>query len=580
MVTTSVQAIFQDAVRSVSTHKKNVAALLKLQKQQHAKDFRAAFEDCVLRIVTAAKGNAEAERAVKFINAYLESLLVASKELKDLDTLVSQMLLPLALEGTDAALKAVRFRSCQILTAVLNNLDEISETQFVDAKDALMKRLRDKEPSVRAHAAIGLCRLQECSEETDSEQIRSRLAVLLQHDPSAEVRKTVLWNLPISHDTIEPIVERSRDIEASVRKLLYVRLGLEPEILTAMSSDVRNQLVIQGLEDREASVRAACTKMLCDGWIKSVGGVGRFIESLDIRNSPEAASAFLLALFRHDSTMRFVYNDLVAVLEHYMNLAMADTDETQKVDHEYVLQELLALCLHLDLCDEVGRRNLEAFLRAVLVETDLPATGITYVARIGLRVADSHSSYISHLPTLMASIRENHGLSAEPAVSPETLDEPQPWQVEESVAMLKCLETFHCVLQLLNFNIGDTGAIYSLLEKYVFPCLSADIPAISEMALQCTTISFSGWSLTIPTSILTSLFAIFGVSAAIFPSIAITVTVTFTFAITITITITLFTADTVLVAIFAGYIFFTIFATIFVPVFLTLAAVSLAVRES
>ncbi|KAL2911306.1 chromosome condensation complex Condensin, subunit G [Polyrhizophydium stewartii] len=123
--TTTVQSVFQDAVRSTSTHRKNVAALLKLLKRLGPSDFLASLEDCVLRILAFGKGVAEADRAVTFVGAFLG----ACRGLDDSGAAlarVASMLLPLSLRGLSAALKAVRFRSCQILASLLNTVDEIT----------------------------------------------------------------------------------------------------------------------------------------------------------------------------------------------------------------------------------------------------------------------------------------------------------------------------------------------------------------------------------------------------------------------------------------------------------------------
>ena len=80
-----VFSIFQDAVRSQSTHKKNISALLKVhKKQKDSKEFISDLEACVLRVLLFPKGDAEADRAIKFICNYLEFLSTK----KDQDSIV------------------------------------------------------------------------------------------------------------------------------------------------------------------------------------------------------------------------------------------------------------------------------------------------------------------------------------------------------------------------------------------------------------------------------------------------------------------------------------------------------------
>lgn len=69
---TTVPQIFQDAVRTTSNHRKNIVVLRKLHlRKGHQLD--DDFRRCILRILPVKKGNVEAERAIKFLTAYLEA---------------------------------------------------------------------------------------------------------------------------------------------------------------------------------------------------------------------------------------------------------------------------------------------------------------------------------------------------------------------------------------------------------------------------------------------------------------------------------------------------------------------------
>ncbi|KAI8929828.1 nuclear condensing complex subunit [Entophlyctis helioformis] len=551
-MTASVQTIFQDVVRTTSTHRKNVAALLKLHRKQPTAVFLAAFEECLLRILVCGKGSAEAERAIKFIDAYLLALgLLSSPDGGPVDkksaafegqeALVSTLLLPLVLKGMSAALKAVRFRSCQILAALLNNLDEITESQFLLVRNALMDRLRDKEAPVRAHAAIGLCRLLDCVDDADMQHIQDQLVYLLQHDASSDVRKAILWNMAVNDQVAHALAARSRDIDTSVRKLLYTRLSLDSDDLRLLSIPLRNQMLMHGLCDRDAGVREACSKMLSGAWLKQAGDMGKFVSSLDIKNAPTVASTILSALFRCNPTIIFSYKDFewtrltpdqafllrhyadhlkssnnedaldnlvpsladyVAVLDHYMaaiSLVSEDEDASEGfiLDQEAVLHQLLALCINLDLSDETGRRRLDALLQTLLVETDLPVEGITHAIRLGLKMSTG-KQYLGTLANVLAAVRESHGLAPEPSSGSagsgargsigshdENLGQQMTWSVEESVATLKCLEILHCTFQLIDIEACNTSVMYTMLERFVFPSSECPVAAISELSLAC-----------------------------------------------------------------------------------------------
>ncbi|KAH6585721.1 hypothetical protein BASA50_001056 [Batrachochytrium salamandrivorans] len=527
MPVASVKTVFQDTVRTTATHRKNVAALLKLQTKLDHKSFLSSFEECVLHILLSNKGHAEADRVIKFINAYLESLSADPTGQADL-SIITTTLLPLALKGLGSALKCVRYRSLQVLTSALNNLDEISDGLFLDIKESLIERLRDKEATVRAGAAIGLCRLQEGSDEADTNQIQQHLVHLIEHDPSSEVRKNILWNIAINEQSMGSLLSRSHDVDASIRKLLYVRLSVSEIHYSVLGCKERIEFLQNGLLDRDLGTRTACMKLLCDTWLVQMGGMDKFVESLDVQNSVKESSTILVALFKHDHGLQFSSNDVdwhnltpqlvffircyaehskqtendiaidnlvpslldfLAVLEHYMHLIINSADEAEKFRYEFILQELIKMCFYIDLSDEIGRRKLDDFLNSVLVETDLPAAINTHVVRLGLKVA-LESVYINRLSTLLSDIRVRHGLTSTPHFPVPNGDALEPnveWDIEESIATLKCLEILHCLFQLLDFKCPEYPAIYQLLEEIVFPCMSCTIPAISELALMCLT---------------------------------------------------------------------------------------------
>ncbi|EGF76593.1 hypothetical protein BATDEDRAFT_92549 [Batrachochytrium dendrobatidis JAM81] len=521
MVSSTLQSVFQDTVKTTSTHRKNAAALLKLHRKMDPVSFSAAFEECVLRILVLGKGDVYADRAVKFINSYLDSL---NHGVENGANFISVTVLPLLLKGLVSSLKAVRYRSLQILASALNNLEEISEAQFIVIKDSLMVRLRDKEASIRAGAAICLCRLQGGCDDTDAIQIQEHLVKLLQYDSSSDVRKNILWNIKIDSHSLDALLSRACDIDASIRKLLYVQLSVSQIHYSMLDIGKRTELLQRGLQDRDLGTRTACMRLLCDSWIIQMGGIDKFVSSLDIHEAE--SSAMLMALFKHDTKLRFTHqdfdwtnlnpqlafflktyaaylristnddkldelipslSDFVNVLEHYMNLVIGTDDEAEKLKYEYVVQELAEMCFSLDLCDEIGRRKLEEFLEMTLVESDLPEAVMSKLIRLGLKVS-AEAVYIKRLPGMIEKICNMYNLAStlrESHLDKDGVEPAAEWSDEKSICALKCMEILHSTFQLLGFQCPEYPEIYTLLEEYVFPCMANPIPAISELALAC-----------------------------------------------------------------------------------------------
>ena len=64
--------------------------------------------------------------------------------------------------------RAVRFRCCQLINKILNNLGDdaqIDDDLYDKIYQCMLERLRDKEPVVRFHAVMALARLQDPKDE-------------------------------------------------------------------------------------------------------------------------------------------------------------------------------------------------------------------------------------------------------------------------------------------------------------------------------------------------------------------------------------------------------------------------------
>ena len=115
------------------------------------------------------------------------------------------------LDSYDAKDKAVRFRVCQLINKILNNMDDdaIIDDDLADRIfESMLTRLHDKFPAVRVQAVASMSRLQD---PTDAEcAVISTYLKLMSTDSSAEVRRAVLLNIAISSQTLEGVIGRYR----------------------------------------------------------------------------------------------------------------------------------------------------------------------------------------------------------------------------------------------------------------------------------------------------------------------------------------------------------------------------------
>ncbi|TKA72582.1 hypothetical protein B0A49_03435, partial [Cryomyces minteri] len=227
--TTSLRAqlcsIFADAQRSTALHRKLVITLRKIQeaccyepvnprKQVREEsfeedDFNNEFGRCAIRILAVKKSEPVGDRMVRFLGLSLKHATEKDNAIAQPDTgadatesfpetpstRLTSHVVSIVLPLLHAKDKVVRFRSTQIVAHLINTLDSVDDELFQHIRMGLLKRLRDKEPTVRVQAVYGLGRIafeaDEDAEDEDSDDdsaggVLEKLLDVLQHDPSAD----------------------------------------------------------------------------------------------------------------------------------------------------------------------------------------------------------------------------------------------------------------------------------------------------------------------------------------------------------------------------------------------------------
>ena len=146
----------------------------------------------------------------------------------------------------------------------------------------LLKRIRDKEPMIRVQAVLGLGRLagneddgdqdNADSDDDDASGLLEKLLEVLQNDPSADVRRSLLLNLPLAPGTLPYLLERARDLDPATRRALYSRLLPALGDFRHLSLSMREKLLRWGLRDRDENVRKATARLFHDRWIEDCAG--------------------------------------------------------------------------------------------------------------------------------------------------------------------------------------------------------------------------------------------------------------------------------------------------------------------
>jgi condensin complex subunit 3 len=174
--------------------------------------------------------------------------------------------------------KTVRYRAAQLISHIINSVDSIDDELFQQLRLGLLKRIRDKESMVRVQAVLGLGRLAvneveadlngEQSDDEDAGGLLEKLLDVLQNDPSADVRRSLLLNLPLIPLTLPYLLERARDQDPATRRALYSRLLPALGDFRHLSVSMREKLLRWGLRDRDENVRKATGRLFRERWIE------------------------------------------------------------------------------------------------------------------------------------------------------------------------------------------------------------------------------------------------------------------------------------------------------------------------
>ncbi|KAF7859650.1 hypothetical protein EAF04_008729 [Stromatinia cepivora] len=301
---TQISSIFRDSQRNTASHRKLVVNLRKIQEaccyeptnkknKTGAEDFDEEeftyeFTRCVLRVMPIKKSESVGEKAIRFIGLFLRhanekdnEMTLANEEedgvlVETLSTRLTSHLMSTILPLLTAKEKFVRFRSTQLISHIINSLDSIDDDLFQQLRHGLLRRIHDKEAMVRVQAVLGLGRLAGNEAEGDADEsddessggLLVKLLAVLQNDPSADVRRSLLINLPILPNTLPYLLERARDQDPATRRALYSRLLPALGDFRHLSLSMREKLLRWGLRDRDENVRKAAGRLFRERWIE------------------------------------------------------------------------------------------------------------------------------------------------------------------------------------------------------------------------------------------------------------------------------------------------------------------------
>ncbi|CAE6456848.1 unnamed protein product, partial [Rhizoctonia solani] len=504
--TTYIPEIFQQVQTSTANHNKNCVALAKLfsgcagiyeEVQSRGggirltgeKAFQLMFARMVSNVLPIKKGVSNADRVIRFIGSFVKYITdkaaqqkakendenPADSDEEDDDTPASRFvtyLLKYVLQGFMVKDKNVRYRCVHITAEMISGLGEIDEDIYESLRSSLLDRAQDKETFVRLQAAIALAKLargEDMQREEREVYLSDVLIDMIQHDSAPEVRRAALLNFAPTQRTLKTILSRTRDVDTTLRKLVYhhVLSSLKPEVLSVAQ---REEVVSNGLGDREESVRGAAARMI-GTWVDAKDGdLLEFLKYFDLLKSKVAEDAllsvflarpeihdavefgedywgnltpekaFLARVFvdrcvaekdneRLDRSLPVVtmfafriqaeYNKLLEVLRRLEALNNKDSDsddeedekkdaqlEEQAIDGELILGELLGFAVNLDYGDETGRRRMFQLIRDMLSQEALPVGLLNRGLDVLLKLSENERDMIRIVVEIVTELRD------------------------------------------------------------------------------------------------------------------------------------------------------------------------------
>ncbi|WFD01441.1 chromosome condensation complex Condensin, subunit G [Malassezia obtusa] len=462
------------------------------------------------------------------------------------------ILLKHLLKGFRAKDKNVRLRCCSSVALLVNVVESIDDELYDTLSSFLLERVTDRESAVRVQAAVALARLQGSDEEDTS---TTRLLLhLLRHDPSADVRRAALFNITPTAATLPYLLERLQDVDATNRRCVYLgslKMLVESHAEgLGLGEHAIAEVVRTGLHERDASVKRAARKLVrhwlevaADGDILALLGllhvartdsgeavvmalleddasvverVARLLTQHDTywaAVTPESAllaRCFVLFCQTHqretllDACLPMVTALVFRIEAEYHALSMLLEQQASEEDEDmpaiqdesslariFVVNEMLALAIHCDYGDEMGRRKMFMLVREMLANAWLPAALIPRCLDVLLRLSSGQRDFVQMVVELVqeldADLAEDDGdASVSHALSWHARLESDPELAAHRAALdARRLLIVRTMLERVSCALQDNTAFHGLIPQLIVPAVRSKDAVVREEGLVC-----------------------------------------------------------------------------------------------
>ncbi|XP_068662680.1 uncharacterized protein [Aristolochia californica] len=386
-----ISQILNECRHSYAIHRRKIKELANLQSSARL-PFFTIFSKALKPLFDSPRRTASAERIIRFIAIF--STRRNEKNPSSSDNFLEDFLRFL-LHAANAASRNARFRACQIISEIIMRLPddaEVSDEIWDEVIDTMKQKVEDKVPSVRTFAVRSLARFAIDAE--NGGDIVDLFMQALPREPNPDVRKAIVLSLPPSSLTSTAIIERTLDVNESVRRASYCVLANKFPI-QGLSIKQRTVILQRGLADRSLSVAKECLKLLKDEWlIKGCGGdCVALLRFLDVETYELVGEVVMEALLKAGMVN---LQDGQGIMQFL--ISTSDGDGGQLVQNVQLMEAEVALYWR-TIC---GHLQLEAHAKG----SDAAATGGTEAAVYAAEASEKHDLLEKILPSNVSNYVE------------------------------------------------------------------------------------------------------------------------------------------------------------------------------
>ncbi|XP_065557175.1 condensin complex subunit 3-like isoform X2 [Artemia franciscana] len=524
-----MKKVFIECQDSSASHGKLLKEMLQIYRKEPIEEFTQHFTKLLVHALVIGDKQPGVDRTldycVKFATCIEPGEPDDTSEEIEYTNVFFIGLLEFLIKHSYAPSQAVRFRVCQMIQKLLNELREdatLAEDLFTKIYDCMLERLRDRVAGIRVQAVFALQRLQEPSNK-ECPVIRA-FVHHLKKDPNADVRRAILMNIASCVITLPHILDRCRDINESVRKQAYILIADKISI-KSLSIFQRQKLLNRGLQDRSDSIRKIVGKRLLTAWLNRAQTVINFLRMLDVDSSQKTIDLALQDIFsiksvdelikelplseellvekeklssqvavywknlakyfhskQKDEYLERIFPELTAyadyvksfILEPPQAPILQGVEATSAIQYEFICDQLIEMIDIFDKSDESGRRHLIKTIRDLLLHEGVNSRVARPLVRCYWGLETGCDKKTTDLLEIVADIREP--LEGEERRDPETLS--------------KCLEIIGEILRFPQIKSLSPG-IQSFFDMFILQCVSHSDPevrhaAIQDMGIYCT----------------------------------------------------------------------------------------------